>query len=114
MDYRDKILSQDYAEFIYPEFIPGEDAIRRYRAEFFQPISVTDSTLYVPLSEAEKLNFINYDYGFIPKLYGLMDTSALEVSGITRVANQPNLGLRGQGTIIGIVDTGERVIIMSS
>ena len=106
MDYRDKILSQDYAEFIYPEFIPGEDAIRRYRAEFFQPISVTDSTLYVPLSEAEKLNFINYDYGFIPKLYGLMDTSALEVSGITRVANQPNLGLRGQGTIIGIVDTG--------
>lgn len=45
-------------------------------------------------------------YVTIPKLYGLMDTSSLDSSGITDILNQPLLDLRGQGVLIGFVDTG--------
>ncbi|MFQ9934557.1 MAG: S8 family peptidase [Lachnospiraceae bacterium] len=106
MEIRDKILSEYYGEFIYPEFNPGNRVYERYNAEFSQPISNTDSTLYLPLTDTDNFNFSNYTYGMIPKILGLMDTSPLEVSGITRLANQPALSLRGQGTIIGIIDTG--------
>ena len=41
-----------------------------------------------------------------PYLMGLMNTSALNASGILEVQNQPYLNLRGQGVLVGIVDTG--------
>ncbi len=37
---------------------------------------------------------------------GLLDKSSLDASGITQVQQQPFLNLRGQGVIVGIVDTG--------
>lgn len=106
MDYREKILSEDYAEFIYPEYSPRSSVYQRYNVEFTQPIGNAVSTLYIPLSNMDTISFANYSYAMIPKLYGLMDTSPLEISGVTRLANQPALSLKGQGTIIGIIDTG--------
>lgn len=106
MTYRDKILSEDYGELLYPEFNPSDKVIKKYNVEFTQNISNTRSTLYLPLANMEDINFSNYSYGLMPKVYGLMDTSPLDVSGITRLANQPVLSLKGQGTIIGIIDTG--------
>lgn len=106
MTYRDKILSEDYGELLYPEFNPTDKVLKKYNVEFSQNISNTRSTLYLPLANMEDINFSNYSYGLMPKLYGLMDTSPLDVSGITRLANQPVLALKGQGTIIGIIDTG--------
>lgn len=47
----------------------------------------------------------NY-YSSLPYVLGLLDTSALESSGITQVQEQELLGLRGQGVLIGIIDTG--------
>ncbi len=37
---------------------------------------------------------------------GLMDKSALEATGVLAIQNQPFLNLRGNGVLIGIVDTG--------
>ncbi len=47
----------------------------------------------------------NY-YSSLPYVMGLLDVSALESSGITQVQEQELLGLRGQGVLIGIIDTG--------
>lgn len=41
-----------------------------------------------------------------PFVLGLMDRSDLESAGIISVQNQPYLDLRGNGTLVGIVDTG--------
>ena len=75
------------------------------------------------------MNIGSLEYRTIPKLYGLMDaevlreqvvsttmsdTSAYDSAGITALLNQPILDIRGQGVLIGIIDTGECVIIMSS
>ena len=37
---------------------------------------------------------------------GLLDRPALEASGITAIQQQPYLDLRGQGVLVGIIDTG--------
>lgn len=60
------------------------------------------------------LSIEQYSYASIPKLFSIMDSTSLEKSGIIAMQNQPALSLKGQGVLIGIVDTGERVIIMSS
>ena len=41
-----------------------------------------------------------------PFLLGLMDTSALEASGILNLQTPNSLGLLGQGTLVAIIDTG--------
>ena len=43
---------------------------------------------------------------FYPKILSPLDSVGNEAGGITRVLNQPFLDLSGQGTIVGIVDTG--------
>ena len=52
------------------------------------------------------LNLQDYPYLSIPKCFALMDQSALEVSGILRLQNQAALDLKGQGVLVGFVDTG--------
>lgn len=64
--------------------------------------------LYAPESYMEEIfkdlgsDFLN----LYPEIYGLTGKEALDAAGITRAQNQPYLRLSGQGTIIGIVDTG--------
>lgn len=42
----------------------------------------------------------------IPKCYGLMASEALEETGVLRVRRSPQLGYRGGGTLVAIIDTG--------
>lgn len=46
------------------------------------------------------------DYNKVPRVYGLMDSRELEAAGVMRVRQSPQLGLRGQGTLVGMIDTG--------
>lgn len=64
------------------------------------------SILYVPLEDALPITTEKYEYYSIPNLYTTLDTSSMEASGILGTINQPLLELRGQGTIIGFIDTG--------
>ena len=67
-----------------------------------QPVSYT----HLSLAEALPLSFQQYGYDSIPNLYTILDTSSLDSAGISRTAEQPFLGNKGRGTLIGIVDTG--------
>jgi subtilisin family serine protease len=42
----------------------------------------------------------------MPYVFGLISQSSLEASGIVRIRNVPNFNLRGQGVLIGILDSG--------
>lgn len=52
------------------------------------------------------LSITAYAYAAIPKCLGLLDSSALEVSGILRLQEQNTLSLRGQGVFVAFIDTG--------
>lgn len=79
-----------------------------------QKINDSYAFYYYNRTRVPPLSIENYTYSAIPKCLGLLDTTALEESGIIQVQNQPALSLRGQGVLVGFIDTGERVIIMSS
>lgn len=71
-----------------------------------QPISRNYSVLYYDRSRVPELSIRDYSYTSIPKLFSLMDSTSLDVSGILAIQNQPALSLKGQGILIGIIDTG--------
>lgn len=50
--------------------------------------------------------YLQFGYNSLPKCYGLMDMTALIDTGADRVRSLPGLGLTGNGTLIGFVDTG--------
>ena len=53
---------------------------------------------------------INGGAFFVPACYGLMSSEpALASAGITKVRNQPNLSMYGQGVMVGFIDTGYAV-----
>ncbi len=99
--------SENYADFIYRYGSEG-----RLPAPEPEGIACADyafpgySILYVPAENILPISLEKYPYYSIPKLYGLMDTSALESSGIFSVFRQPALGFQGRGTILGFIDTG--------
>lgn len=51
-------------------------------------------------------SYVNYEYSQIPKCYGLLASDNLDEIGVTQIQQRPNLALRGQGVLVGIVDTG--------
>lgn len=71
-----------------------------------QSINRNYDILYYDRSAVPPLSISRYSYTSIPKLFSLMDSTSLDVSGILSVQNQPGLSLKGQGVLVGIIDTG--------
>lgn len=102
---REMILSEDYADAILPVYANFLEDYREWGAQVFNNFY---GMVHYPVSEEVFPGY--FDYGFfystVPKLYTLLDTVSLDVSGITAVQNQPVLSLRGRDILIGFLDTG--------
>ena len=101
------VAGEDYADFIqrHNNLTPDQlaEAFENPCVEYVnQEFAIT----HVPLAEALPLSVERDTYDAIPKLYALLDTTSMEASGILPVFNQPSLGIKGEGSIIGIIDTG--------
>ena len=103
MDCASLILSQDTYDFIFQE---GEPKSIQAEPVCRQPIDGDFGVLYYDRSRMPALSVGTYSYTAIPKCYYLTDTTALDISGITAIQNNPTLSLTGQGVFIGIIDTG--------
>lgn len=106
---RERILSDAYGDLII-DFTPPARELFPERIQDYCVISVGDyNMLYVNRTEVPPFSESLYSYVNTPNLYGLMQTefdpTSLTVSGITQI-QRPPLSLRGNGTIIAIVDTG--------
>ena len=111
MTCREKILSQDYWDFILPgdrgkmaDNIPENSYCRQQMDFGYESVSV-DKSLLSPL------NIEEYWYNSIPNCYTLLDSTgtnndALNSAGILQVQNYPTLRLMGEGVMIGFLDTG--------
>lgn len=98
--------SESIADFIYrygsqqqivgnPDDIPCIDYI-----------SPDYSIIYTPLDTVLPISLRRYSYYSVPGLFSLLDSSSMEVSGITSTFASPALGNRGRGVLIGLIDTG--------
>lgn len=71
-----------------------------------QVINEQYSIWYYDANQMPPLSVEWYSYSAIPKVFWLMDSTSLDVSGILALQNQPTFALRGEGVLIGIVDAG--------
>ncbi len=122
MTDREKIVSDNYydvlSDYSQPEELPV--TVSDY---VFQPIDRNLGVSYINRSEIDMLSVRDFTYRSIPKIYGLQqieelqqwnfDPTSLMRSGVLQVQREP-LNLTGRGVVLGFLDTGERVIIMSS
>ena len=74
--------------------------------ECIQKINDQYAIWYYNASQMPPLSVETYSYSAIPKVFWLMDSTSLDVSGILSLHNQPTFSLRGAGTLVGIIDTG--------
>ncbi len=102
-DCRQQIHSNDYYDFIIPYGVGTEQITV---SGCTQRVSEDYDVFFFPREGLPPLSIGSYSYTTIPKCYGLLDTTALEVSGILRMQNQPVLSLKGNGVLIGFIDTG--------
>ncbi|MCI9616309.1 MAG: S8 family serine peptidase, partial [Dorea sp.] len=103
---RERILSEDYLDFISPVYravtsqeIEGKDVCVLDMDFGFRAV-YADKRILKPLS------LENFHYNSIPNCYELMDLEAMDDAGIRVVQTYPTLQLLGDGIMIGILDTG--------
>lgn len=103
MDCADAVYSNDYFDFIaeYTTVMRNGPSV-----QCVQRINQFYDVMYVNREGMPPLGISSYTYTAIPKCFALMDKSALESSGVLRIQNYPTLSLKGQGVLIGFVDTG--------
>lgn len=99
-----QVLSQLYADFIVEFGGNAEVLTDRYQTECITVFNTHLAMIHLPVDSMK--NVAMFAYNSVPKVYGLMDSTNMDISGITRVHNQPYLSLRGANILVGLIDTG--------
>ena len=102
---RNQLVSEDYADLLidYSGDMSVFDAFPGSRVHI---INYLYAVVTVPVSTINENTILELGYSVMPACYGIENRESLEASGIERIRNIPNFNLRGQGVLIGIVDTG--------
>lgn len=101
----EQIYSEEYQDYLV-EHVGDYSLIPQwYSADCFQIASDRFAVVYM---ERNRVTYDNWSGVYVtPHLYGLLASDeVLEEMGVAQVQRQPNLGLFGQGIMIGFVDTG--------
>ncbi len=102
---RARVYSEDYADVLveysgdFSVFDDLEDAT-------INIINFLYAVVHIPIGELNDLYVLEGDRYSLPILYGVISEQSLEASGVTALRAIPAFDLRGQGTLIGIIDTG--------
>jgi subtilisin family serine protease len=102
---RERITSNDYADLLIA-YGGNESAFTKFQDATVHIINFFDAVVHVPVSQITDKTLVQLGYSVMPSLYGLISQASLEASGILRIRAVPNFDLRGQGVLIGIIDSG--------
>ncbi|MGB8454698.1 MAG: S8 family peptidase [Anaerocolumna sp.] len=105
VDDRKKIISDEFTDIIV-EYTNDVEDLLEYQND---TINIADSkyaVIYYPAARMPQKLDLENSYAIMPKLFGLVDTPSLEEMGVTKVQGTSVLNLRGEGVLLGFVDTG--------
>ena len=103
---KEQVLSEEYRDFVMND----------NRTAFFEnlaqnPICEQDAgfqyhCIYLPKSQVDSLTRDEFTYNSIPKCYAPLSMETLNQTGILSIQNYPTLQLKGEGVLIGFLDSG--------
>ena len=110
MNCREMIVSEDFGDFIVEGVLPERQRPVEQESdgmnECLLNAGIGYAFLYRELKGISKNGLSDYRYDEIPKLYGRMDSVAVNETGALRLQNISGLQLKGSGILMGIVDDG--------
>ena len=105
LEGRDRIISEDYADLII-EYNGDTSVFEQFPDSTVQIINIQYAFVHVPVSFITQDIVFRFGYSVLPTCFGIISESSLESSGVFRLRNIPIFNLRGQGVLVGIIDTG--------
>jgi subtilisin family serine protease len=102
---RYQIISNEFADLII-EYSGNMDLLTRYPNSTYNTIDRRYAVVHIPVADFTPDSIGRYGYGNIPSRFGLVSSPSISSSGIDRIRNIPGLNLKGQGVLVGFVDTG--------
>lgn len=103
---REHILSEDYRDFIGNHVrTPFFDSIMRDN-QCEQDAGFDYKCIYLPKEDAEPVTLSRFSYNSIPRCYAPLSMETLNQTGILPIQNYPTLQLKGEGVLIGFLDSG--------
>lgn len=103
---REILLSQDYADFIVAYGGNTDSVEDKYQPDSYEIVNSGFMVIHKKLTEDGIEMMDDYSYNLIPEVFGLLDTTSMEESGILSVHDRPGPGYLGQGVLVGVIDTG--------
>lgn len=102
---RERIVSEDYADLII-EYNGDFGVFEQFPDRTVQIINKQYGIVHVPVDFITQDIVYRFGYAALPTCFGIISESSLEASGVFRIRNFPVFNLRGQGVLLGIIDTG--------
>ncbi|MDF2941798.1 MAG: hypothetical protein K0S01_656 [Herbinix sp.] len=102
---RYKITSNEYADLMV-EYSNNMRAFERYPEATVHIMTDRYAIVYIPIAQLSEEIISQYGYSSLPSMFGLTSEQSLEASGVDRLRRLPAYNLRGQGILVGIIDTG--------
>ena len=104
-EVEERIFSNDYADLLI-NYSGDLSVLQKFEDAAIHIINYFYATLHVPLDQITEDIVTVLGYSVMPSLFGVISQGSLEASGIGKIRNIPSLNLRGEGVLIGFIDTG--------
>lgn len=104
-EVRERMTNENYADLIV-EYYGDMSILNQYPEGSVHIINQYIAIVHIPVEQINERTILERGYASMPLIYGVVSEASLESSGIPRIRNIPNFNLRGQGVLIGIIDTG--------
>jgi len=102
---RFKITSNDYMDLII-QYNGNLNILKQYENYSVHIINPGYAGIYYPVSQVTSQLIRDFGYSGIPKCYTLLSYESLAASGVIVLRSTSALNLRGNGVLVGFVDTG--------
>ncbi len=104
-DERARITSNDYVDLII-EWNNDMRVFDRFPDSSPHIMNERYAVVYIPAAQLNQRAISQFGYRVLPFAFSLESSRSLEASGVNRLRRLAAFNLRGQGVLIGIIDTG--------
>jgi subtilisin family serine protease len=102
---RNRIISEDYTELIL-DYRNNPQYLEAFPGAMVQIINNMFAVVHLPVEQIEISRIGTFGYTAIPNVLGLVSEVSVQASRIPELRRIPALNLRGEGTLVAIIDTG--------